>query len=214
MQVGPDAGDGGLSRGHIQREIDRSLARLACEYLDLYYMHKPDPETPVTESIHTFEDLVQAGKIRYWGISNFTAGQLGELVRACDDNGWCRPVACQPAYSLLNREAEQDLLPLCHREQIAVIPYQVLQGGLLTGKYCRDGAPPPGSRKAEKPEWVWNLTGELFDQLDGLEAEAEAQKRTLMEHAIKSVLAQPAVVSAIVGAKRIDQVQALIDIVG
>jgi aryl-alcohol dehydrogenase-like predicted oxidoreductase len=213
MQVGPDAEDGGLSRGHIRREIDRSLARLQCEHLDLYYMHKPDLDTPMAESIQAFDDLIQAGKIRYWGVSNFSAGQLGELLQACDENGWRRPVACQPAYSLLRREVEEDLLPLCHHERIAVVPYQVLQGGLLTGKYRRDDIPPPGSRKEEKPDWVWDLTDELFDQLEGFEAQAQVQSQTLMEHAVQAVLVHPAVVSVIVGVKRIDQLQALIEIV-
>ena len=213
MQIGPDDADGGLGREHILREVDRSLARLQCEYLDLYYMHKPDPETKLAESIKAFDDLIQAGKIRYWGVSNFSAGQLGELLRTCDENVWRRPVAAQPPYSLLNREAEQDLLPLCHHERIAVVPYQVLQGGLLTGKYQRNDVPPPGSRKAEKPDWVWDLTGERFDQLEGLEAQAQAQNRTLMEHAIKAVLNHPAVVSVIVGTKRIDQLRTLIEVV-
>jgi aryl-alcohol dehydrogenase-like predicted oxidoreductase len=213
MQVGPNREDGGLGRDHILREIDRSLARLQCQYVDLYYMHKPDPETPLAESIRAFDDLVQAGKIRYWGVSNFSAGQLGELLQVCDENGWHRPVACQPAYSLLKREVEQDLLPLCHHERIAVIPYQVLQGGLLTGKYQRTDVPPPGSRKDEKPDWVWDLTSELFDQLESLEGQAQVQNHTLMEYAIQAVLVHPAVVSVIVGVKRIEQLQALIDIV-
>lgn len=213
MQIGPDDADGGLGREHILCEVDRSLHRLQCEYLDLYFMHKPDPETELAESIQAFDDLVQAGKIRYWGVSNFSAGLLGELLRVCDENGWRRPVANQPPYSLLHREAEQDLLPLCHHERIAVIPYQVLQGGLLTGKYHRNDVPPPNSRKAEKPDWVWDFSDERFGQLEGLEAQAKAQNRTLMEHAIKAVLNHPAVVSVIVGAKRIEQLQALIDIV-
>ena len=213
MQVGPNREDGGLGREHILREIDRSLARLRCDYLDLYYMHKPDPETPLAESIQAFDDLVQAGKIRYWGVSNYSAGQLGALLQACGENGWCRPVACQPAYSLLKPEVEEDLLPLCHHERIAVVPYQVLQGGLLTGKYHRGDVPPPGSRKEEKPDWVWELTGELFDQLEGLEAQAKVQNRTLTQHAIQGVLVHPAVVSVVVGVKRIEQLQALIEIV-
>jgi aryl-alcohol dehydrogenase-like predicted oxidoreductase len=122
-------------------------------------------------------------------------------------------VVHQPAYSLLKREAEQELLPLCQREQVSVVPYQVLQGGLLTGKYQRDDRAPPGSRKAEKPEWVWDLNDGLFDQLEGLEARAQVQNRTLMEHAILAVLEHPAVISAIVGVKRIDQLEALLDIV-
>lgn len=213
MQVGPSGADGGLGREHVQREIDRSLFRLQCEYLDLYYMHKPDPETALAESVQVFDDLIRAGKIRYWGVSNFSAQQVGDLLQVCDENGWHRPVVHQPPYSLLKRDAERDLLPLCQREQIAVVPYQVLQGGLLTGKYRRGEVPPPGSRKADKPNWVWDLTDGVFDQVEGIEAEAQAKGRTLMEHALKAVLEQPAVVSMIVGAKRIDQLRTLLDIV-
>ena len=214
MKIGPTEGDEGLRRQHVQREIDRSLQRLQCDYVDIYYMHKPDPHTPLAESVQTFDELVQAGKIRYWGVSNWDTGQLADLLAVCDENGWRRPVVHQPPYSLLRREVEADLLPFCQREQIAVVPYQVLQGGLLTGKYRRDQAPPPGSRGAEKPNWVWELTDDLFDRLEQLEREARSRGRTLLQHAILSVLEQPAVVSVILGAKRSEQIQAAIDCLG
>ena len=213
MKIGPAADDEGLGRKHVLCEIDRSLQRLQCEYVDLYYMHQPDPRTPLAESVQVFNELMEAGKIRYWGVSNFSAQQVEELLRVCDENGWHRPVVHQPPYSLLKRDVEKDALPLCQRERIAVVPYQVLQGGLLTGKYRRGEALPPGSRKAEKPGWVWELTDELFDQLERIEAEAKAKGRTLVQHAITTVLEQPAVVSVILGVKRISQLQALIDVV-
>lgn len=210
MKIGPANDDQGLSRSHILREIDRSLARLATDYIDLYYMHKPDPDTPIAESIQAMGDLINLGKIRHWAISNFSAQQIEEILQLCDTQGWPRPVALQPAYSLLKRDIENDILPLCQREQLAVVPYQVLQGGLLTGKYQRDLPPPADSRQVEKPQWTMPLTAELFEQLAGLEGKASAKGRTLVQHALLALLEQPAVVSLILGVKRIDQLQGLI----
>jgi len=210
MKIGPADDDQGLSRAHILREIDRSLHRLGREYVDLYYMHKPDPAVPPAESIQTFHELIGVGKVRHWGVSNITAEQLADTLRICDENGWLRPVAIQPAYSLLKRDIEKDLLPLCQREQIAVIPYQVLQGGMLTGKYHRWQEVPKDSRQIEKPEWTMALTDENFDLLERVEAEAKAKDRSLLEHSLKTLLEQPAVVSLIVGVKRVEQLDDLI----
>ena len=121
MKIGPAEDDGGLSPAHIRREIERSLKRMRCEAVDLYYMHKPDPTVALAESAQAFDDLVRAGKVRAWGVSNFSAAQLGELLAVCDAHGLRRPVAIQPAYSLLNRDSLADLLALCAAEQIAVI---------------------------------------------------------------------------------------------
>jgi len=210
MKIGPGDDEEGLSRAHVLREIDRSLTRLGCEYVDLYYMHKPDPKTELAESVQAFNELVDAGKVRYWGVSNFAAEQVSELLQVCDENGWRRPVVLQPPYSLLKRDVEERILPLCQREQIAVVPYQVLQGGLLTGKYRRSTAAPDGFRQVEKPEWTLPLSDELFDRLERIEAEAQAQGRSLMQHALLEPLAQPAVVSLIVGVKRVAQIEGLI----
>jgi aryl-alcohol dehydrogenase-like predicted oxidoreductase len=214
MKIGPTDDDMGLSRKHVLREIDRSLQRLGCDMVDLYYMHKPDPNTPLTESVEAFDDLVSMGKIRHWALSNFSAQQIEEVLRLCDQNGWRRPVALQPPYSLLKREIEADVLPLCARERIAVVPYQVLQGGLLTGKYRRGEAPPAGSRQLEKPEWTYELTDTLHDHLEQLEAEARSRGRSLTQHALLTLLEQPAVVSLIVGVKRIEQLEQLMQAVG
>jgi aryl-alcohol dehydrogenase-like predicted oxidoreductase len=214
MKIGPADDDQGLSRAHVLREMDRSLARLGCECLDIYYMHKPDPSTPLGESVRAFNDLIDAGKARHWGISNFSGAQIAELLKVCDDNGWRRPVALQPAYSLLKRDVEAEVLPLCQRERIAVFPYQVLQGGLLTDKYRRGEEVPKDSRQAEKPEWTMALDGEMFDKLERIKAEAKERGRTLLQHALKGLLDQPAVLSLLVGVKSAPQLERLIAAVG
>jgi aryl-alcohol dehydrogenase-like predicted oxidoreductase len=210
MKIGPADDDQGLSRAHILREIDRSLSRLDCGYVDLYYMHKPDPFIPLAESVKAFDDLIQAGKIRHWGVSNFSAAQLTDLLKVCAENGWHRPVVIQPAYSLLKRDVEKDILPLCQSEQIGVIPYQVLQGGALTGKYRRGQEAPEDSRQREKPEWTLALTDANFDLLEQIEAEAKARGRSLMQHALQALLEQPGVFSLIIGVKRMAQIDDLI----
>ena len=210
MKIGPQDNDQGLSRGHVLREIDRSLARLQCDYVDLYYMHKADLSTPLAESVPAFNEIIDAGKARHWAISNFSAEQIVSLLKTCDENGWRRPVALQPAYSLLKRDIEAEILPLCQRENIAVLPYQVLQGGVLTSKYQRGAEVPAGSRQLEKPEWTMALSNELFDRLDKIQAEADKQGRSLLQHALKSLLEQPLVLSLVVGVKRIPQLENLI----
>ena len=210
MKIGPADDDQGLGRKHVLREIDRSLQRLQCDAVDLYYMHKPDPDTQLAESSQAFDDLITAGKIRHWAVSNFSAPQIEEVLQACDQNGWRRPVALQPPYSLLKRDVEVDVLPPCRREQIAVVPYQVLQGGLLTGKYRRGEPLPAGSRQVEKPQWTYRLSDELVDQLEQIETAARARGRSLAQHALLALLEQPPVVSLIVGVKRIDQLEVLL----
>jgi L-glyceraldehyde 3-phosphate reductase len=211
MKIGPADDDQGLSRAHILREIDRSLTRLGTDYVDLYYMHKPDPATPLAESVQAFNELIEAGKVRYWAISNFPAEQIANLLKVCDENGWRRPVALQPAYSLLKRDIEADVLPLCQKEQIAVLPYQVLQGGMLTGKYRRGENAPADSRQLEKPEWIMPLNDETFNRLEMIEAEARQHGRTLLEHALKSLLEKSGIVSLVMGVKRIDQLEVVLN---
>ncbi len=205
MKIGPSSEDQGLGRKHVLGEIDRSLKRLQTDYVDIYYMHKPDPDTSLSESIEVFNEVVEAGKARYWAVSNFAAPQIAEILRICRERNWRRPVALQPPYSLLDHKIEEDILPLCENEAIAVIPYRVLQGGLLTGKYVQGKAVPPNSRQIEKPEWTLPLSAELFDKLEFLKLEAESKGRTLMQHSLLELLEHPAVVSLIAGVKRTDQ---------
>lgn len=199
--VGPGPGDKGLSRAHVLRELDRSLARLRTDRVDVYYLHKPDPDTPIEETLAAFNEAIDAGKARAYGISNYDAAQIGLILKTCDERGLRRPLVCQPPYSLLRREIEQDLLPLCRREGLAVTPYQVLQSGLLTGKY-RPGQPPPaGSRKAEKSDWMWEMNDDLFRRLAQFEADAKAAGMPPTQYAIAWALSQPGIASVVVGVK-------------
>ncbi len=213
MKVGPHAEDEYASPAAIGKQLDKSLARLATDYVDIYYLHRPDPNTPLPDILAALAAAMQSGKIRHYGISNFSAQQLGELLQTADANSLPRPVILQPAYSLLHRDIEKDVLPLCLKEGIAVAPYQVLQSGLLTGKYRRGRPLPVGSRKAEAEDWVAELTDELFDQIEQIERQARDKGRTLLEHAILSVLETPTIVSAVLGVKQIDQLEAMIRIV-
>ena len=213
MKVGDDPDDDGTSPSAIRRQLDKSLARLGSDFVDIYYLHRPDPDTPLVEIIGALDEAIRSGKIRHYGLSNYPADLLAEMLKVADENNLPRPVIHQPPYSLLKRDVAEDLLPLCRAEDIGVAPYQVLQGGLLTGKYRRGQPLPTDSRKAEKNEWVWELTDEIFDQLEQIEAEAKAKDRTMLQHAVLSVLDQPGVVSVVMGVKRIEQLETLVRIV-
>jgi L-glyceraldehyde 3-phosphate reductase len=203
--IGPNPDDQGLSRKHIFREIDRSLARLQTDYVDFYLMHRPDPETPLAESIQAFADLIAAGKVRYWGVSNFGADQIQQILDLCAQNGWPQPVINQPYYNILSRDVERDALRLCAERGIAVTPYRPLEGGLLSGKYA-SGQAPDGSRAQEKPEWVPKAKDDaVLAKVAALQALADEVGKPLSQYAISWLLARPAVASVVVGVKRIEQ---------
>jgi len=207
MKVGEAPEDEGTSPAAIKKHLELSLNRLNTDFVDIYYLHRPDPDVPAPEIIGAMNEAIGQGKVRHYGVSNYSAEQLGELLKAADQNNLPRPVVHQPPLSLLKRDLEADLLPLCEREGIAVVPYQVLQGGALTGKYRRGQPPPEGSRKAEKDEWVPPLDDDLFDQLEQIEKEAQSAGLTMTQYAIRWVLQRPAVISAIIGVKRSDQLE-------
>ena len=214
MKVGAAPEDEGTSPAAIAKQLDKSLQRLDTDCIDIYYLHKPDPQTPLEDIVGSLSQAIQAGKIRHYGLSNYSAEQTGELLRVADNNSLPHPVIHQPSYSLLKRDAESELLPLCAREGIAVAPYWVLQGGLLTGKYRRGHAPPSDSRQVEKPQWFGlSETDEIDDvlaQIEEIEAQARTLGRSLLEHTLKTTLEQPGTVSLVLGSKRIDQVELLI----
>lgn len=213
MKVGDAPEDEFTSPAAIRKHLDKSLARLATDCVDIYYLHRPDPVTPMVEVLGALNEAIGSGKIRYYGVSNYSAEQLADLLRIADANKLPRPVIVQPFYSLIARDPEQDLLPLCEAEQIAVVPYRILASGLLTGKYHRGQEAPAGTRMSEKPEWFGDLTEEVFDKVEQVEAEAKSKGRTLIQHAVLAVLEQPSVVSVILGVKRLEQLQVPIDIV-
>ncbi len=221
MKVGDAPEDDGTSADAVRVQLDRSLQRLQTDYIDLYYLHRPDPDSDTAETLGVLDEAIQQGKIRYYAVSNYSTELLVEMLQIADENTLPRPVVIQPFFNLLNPEATlefpglgevairvaEELLPLCEREQIGVVPYRILNSGVLTGKYHRGYEAPVGSRAVEKPGWLPDLTDELFDQLEEIEQAAAARGLTMVQYAIRWVLEQPAVVAAIVGVKRVEQLE-------
>lgn len=206
MKVGDGPEDQGTSAKAIDKQLTASLQRLGTDYVDLYYLHRPDDSVSYEEILRALQTQRDAGRIRYYGVSNYSAQQLAQLLAEADRLGLPRPVICQPPLSMLKRDALQALIPLCAKEQIAVTPYQIYQGGLLTGKYKRGMAAPEGSRAAEKPDWVAALDDALFDTLEEIEREAAARRMHMTQYALHWTLQQPGVVTAIVGVKNARQI--------
>ncbi len=137
--------DGGLSRRWMFQACEDSLARLGTDFIDIYYLHRDDPDTPLAETVGAIGDLVRSGKVRYFGVSNYRGWRIAELVAECEAQGVPRPVVCQPYYNLLNRMPEVEILPACDYYGLGVAPYSPIARGVLTGKY-RGGSAPPDSR--------------------------------------------------------------------
>ncbi len=208
MKIGPDADDEGLGPAHLRRECERSLRRLGADAIGLYYLHRPDPVTPVAETVAAMADLITRGWVRYWGVSNHTPAQLGAVLEACYQGGWPRPVACQPAWSPLRPEAETELIPMCRREGLAVVAYRVLEGGLLSGKYQAGKAPPAGSRGASQPDWVPFLDDPAMrSRWDGAAAAAACAGLDLYTWTLRAGLAVDGMTSLILGATRPAQLE-------
>jgi aryl-alcohol dehydrogenase-like predicted oxidoreductase len=136
----------GLSRRHVQHAVEASLRRLGVDTIDLLYLHKEDHATPLAETVRALADLIRAGKIRYFGVSNYRSWRVAEICRLCDQAGIDRPAASQPLYNALNREVEVEHLPACGYFGLGVVPYSPLARGVLTGKYQPDEPPPAGTR--------------------------------------------------------------------
>jgi aryl-alcohol dehydrogenase-like predicted oxidoreductase len=141
---GPNAR--GLSRRHVHHAVDASLRRLGVTDIDLLYLHKEDHATPLAETVNALADVIRAGKIRYFGVSNYRSWRVAEICRLCDEAGIDRPIASQPLYNALNREVETEHLPACGYFGLGVVPYSPLARGVLTGKYRPDVPPPAGTR--------------------------------------------------------------------
>jgi aryl-alcohol dehydrogenase-like predicted oxidoreductase len=210
-RTGPNKWDQGNSRKNIMRAIDASLTRLGIDYVDLYQVHFYDRDTPIDETLQAMDDLVRAGKVRYVGCSNFLAYQLARANGVASRLGTTRFDCVQPRYNLLFRENERELFPLCEEDGIAVIPYNPLAGGMLTGKH-KPGAPTEGSRftlgRAQEmyQERYWQDL--MFDSVDRIRPIAEDAGIPMTTLALRWVLANPAITAPIVGASRPEQLQA------
>jgi aryl-alcohol dehydrogenase-like predicted oxidoreductase len=207
-KFGGDMGDGTKargSRGYLRKAIDASLERLRTDYVDLYQYHTPDHVTPFAETFGALDELVHEGKVRYVGHSNLEPDEIEEVDALAREHGWARPVSAQNQYSLLRREAEDELLPVCDRLGLGVLPYFPLASGLLTGKYKRGAPRPEGTRLAKREEV---FTEETWERLEAFERCAEERGVTLLQVAIGGLLAQPAVSSVIAGATKPEQVRA------
>ncbi|SAL82949.1 aldo/keto reductase [Caballeronia choica] len=209
-KMGPSAWDQGASRKHLLDAIDASLKRLNTDYVDLYQLHSDDRETPLDETLEALDTIVRHGKARYIGVSNFLAYRLARALGRSDALRLARFVSVQPRYNLLFRQIERELLPLATEEQLAVIPYNPLAGGLLTGKHRHDAAPSDGRFTA-----TVGKAGEMYTQrywherefqtIEKLKGIAGETGESLARTSLAWVLANPAVTSAIIGASRPEQ---------
>jgi aryl-alcohol dehydrogenase-like predicted oxidoreductase len=210
-KFGGDMGDGTEPRGsrtYIRKAIEGSLKRLRTDYVDLYQYHTPDHVTPFEETFGALDELVREGKARHVGHSNLDAAQIEEIDALVREQGWARPVSAQNQYSLLRREAEDELLPTCERLGIGVLPYFPLASGLLTGKYKRGQPRPQGTRLADRDDV---FSDETFERLEALERYADQRDLTLLQVAIGGLLAHPPVASVIAGATKSEQVRANVE---
>ena len=210
FSMGSGPNDLGLSRKHILSAVEASLRRLNTTYIDLYQVHMWDPGTPLEETLEALHRLVQSGKVRYLGASNYAGYQLQKAIDLSRQQGW-EPFSClQPLYNLLDRSVEWELLPVCEAEGVGVIPWSPLRGGWLSGKYRRGmSAPPPDTRieQAEKQgwseAWVTYANERTWQVIDTLLALASEMQKTPAQIALNWLLQKPAVTAPILGARTV-----------
>jgi aryl-alcohol dehydrogenase-like predicted oxidoreductase len=198
----------GAAPAYVKQALEDSLRRLGTDYVDLYQLHRPDPATPIADTLGALSDMVKEGKVREIGCSNFSASQLKEAETAAQ--GGARFVSVQNEYSLLHRQPELDVLPECQALGIAFIPYFPLMSGLLSGKYRRGEPPPAGTRLAgTAPERQREVFSDSrFDVIEALDRYASDHGHTILELAIAWLAAKPTVASVIAGATQPEQVWA------
>jgi aryl-alcohol dehydrogenase-like predicted oxidoreductase len=210
----PDVGDArnrrGNSRRWISTAIDDSLRRLGVDHVDLYQIHRPDPLTPIDETVAALDDVVRAGKIRYWGTSTFPAEELVEARWAAERRHVNGPHTEQPPYSIFCRHIERDVLPVCERHGIGVIVWSPLSGGWLTGKYGRAGDVPPGSRADTNPDHFDGQNVAKADAVDALRKVADESGLSLTHLALAWAAEHPAISCVLLGPRTEDQLADLL----
>lgn len=208
--------DGGLSRRWILAACDDSLARLGTDYIDIYYLHRDDPDTPLSETVDAIGSLIRAGKIRYFGVSNFRGWRIAEIVNECEAQGVPTPVVCQPYYNLLNRVPEVEILPACDHYGLGVASYSPIARGVLSGKYLPGAPVPEGSRGArgDRRMMETELRQESYEIAQTLRVHAAKTGRTLTQFALAWLWANRIVTSVIAGPRTLEQWQDYVNAIG
>lgn len=206
----------GASPAAVKEAVDGSLRRLGCDHIDLFQLHRPDESTPIGDTLGALQELVEAGKVREVGCSNFSAAQLDEAAAASEEPGKARFVTVQNHLNLLHRGGEEELLATCERHGLGILPYFPLASGLLTGKYTRGEEPPEGTRlsmvPAERRERA--MSDEAFDKVERLTEFARSRGRSILELAMSWLAGLPHMTSVIAGATKPEQVEANVASVG
>jgi len=205
----------GAARGYVMHAVEASLKRLRTDWIDLYQLHRPDPQTPIEETLRALDDLVRAGKVRFIGCSNHSAAQLDQAMACSRTHGLAAFVSCQDEYSLLKRGLEADRVPAMRSHGLGLLPYFPLASGLLSGKY-KQGAPlPPGSRLSRLPQHASDfLNDRNWRMVTALDAFAQARGHTLLELAMSWLACREPVASIIAGASTPQQVEQNVAAVG
>jgi aryl-alcohol dehydrogenase-like predicted oxidoreductase len=206
-KVGPGPNDLGLSRHHVIEGCDASLKRLGTDYIDLYQLHGMDFNTPLDETLRALDDLVRQGKVRYIGCSNLTSWQLMKALAISDKRNLERFITLQAHYSLIARELEYELVPLCLDQGLGILTWSPLSGGFLSGKYRRGQPRPQGARMSDPHSAIMGVYDEQrgFDIVESLDKIATEHQRTVAQVALNYLLRKPGVTSIIIGARTPDQ---------
>ncbi len=210
--MGPGPNDGGLSAVHLSKALDASLGRLGLDTVDLYQVHAWDSWTPIAETLRTLDGFVRAGKIRYYGFSNFTGWQLTKAVHTARALGLSEPVTLQPQYSLIVRETEWEIVPAAVDAGLGLLPWSPLGGGWLTGKYQRAERPTGSTRLGDNPErgmeaWERRGTDRTWNIIEAVRHIADERGATMAQVALSWVTNRPGVTSTILGARTVEQLE-------
>jgi aryl-alcohol dehydrogenase-like predicted oxidoreductase len=200
-------GDRGLSREQVLKQIDDSLGRLQLDHVDLYQCHSWDEDVPVEETLGALTEVVDAGKARFVGVSNWSGEQIRDAVELARERGFAKIVSSQPEYSLLEREPEKDVIPASRENGVSQIVYSPLAQGVLSGKYRPGQSAHEGTRAAARSQWMEFFDDDVLERVQRLRPIADGLGLTMVQLALAWILREPNVASAIVGASRPEQIR-------
>ena len=217
--MGPNPNDSGNSRLHIIQGVERSLCRLQTDHIDVYFIHSWDKNTSLEETLAALDELVRSGKVRYLGVSNFTAWQLMKALSISEKGNWYKFICLQAQYSLVARDIECEILPLCKEEGLGILAWSPLGGGFLSGKYHLREKPPEGNRLALAKEqfedaWFRRATEKNFRIIDLIREIASSRDKSCAQIALVWVRAQPGITAPIIGARTLEQLEDNLDSLG